>query len=737
MDRTHPVLEKAGLLEDLAHLLAAIRPETRHRTVLDLLVFVRNGLCIGIRERSDPWGALERILKLPKSDLDDPMTRVHAWVLREFQSARLVKSIRALCADHATIAAEYEECSLFANADDVHTLCGLLDQLTHELHMLAGPITDGCAAMALVYAKNNVLLRAGDTSAEDINGYLWLYIDRRSESTAQVPRMVLVWTPNGHFKRFMEGNPANKITKALPPGWDAAYDPVTGCVYFIDHASRKTTWQDPRLDMAEVPDDDETVLPRTTPTCACKSSPTSSTASTMFSCSIVVELLQEDPARVTVHSRADDCGGIEIFCEAWSVDGGFAARSLVLEIATSGFEALVAAISSCSGVVIDGGAANGESINTSLIEEVDAEVSMTSACEVPCPNGKLRRRFSHISAPPTRRESVDTISLDLSLARSYQPLSRAQWAELFDADGRLGDWAGFAKLVFFRGLSAETRKEGWKFLLGYYAPDSTAAEREIQQNQRREEYQALKRRWMRVSVADGAGLRALARDVIKDAARTDRDTTFYADVENVRLLVNILVTHCVRGGEENAYAQGLSDLLSLLLAVLHDEGDAYWCLDLLLARLPDRFSEENESLHHELQTCRDLLSVLCPKAHAILLERDGLPLLFAYRWLLLDFKREFPLSAVAALWETAWARHRTQHFNCFVVCAMTEAICSTLPSTCSQLDQLLVHFDQATRKLDADAVLSNARGLVYALCNEDPANLPAALSGVVEPFNPS
>ena len=33
----------------------------------------------------------------------------------------------------------------------------------------------------------------------------------------------------------------------LPPGWDEAYDPVTGCKYFIDHRSQRTTWTDPRL----------------------------------------------------------------------------------------------------------------------------------------------------------------------------------------------------------------------------------------------------------------------------------------------------------------------------------------------------------------------------------------------------------------------------------------------------------------------------------------------------------
>jgi len=40
--------------------------------------------------------------------------------------------------------------------------------------------------------------------------------------------------------------PNPEILGSLPPGWDCAVDPK-GRTYFIDHNSRSTTYEDPRL----------------------------------------------------------------------------------------------------------------------------------------------------------------------------------------------------------------------------------------------------------------------------------------------------------------------------------------------------------------------------------------------------------------------------------------------------------------------------------------------------------
>jgi hypothetical protein len=222
-------------------------------------------------------------------------------------------------------------------------------------------------------------------------------------------------------------------------------------------------------------------------------------------------------------------------------------------------------------------------------------VSVTSLCEVPGPTGRIRRRFGHISA--SRQLSRRQSAVALANVRLHA-IGQEQYAAFFDDAGHISDWDDFCKVIFYRGLSSDVRCEvcidkksshnaewqAWKFLLEYYPRDATASERAEIIRARRCEYTTLRRQWMHTSVTDGAPLRVLAKNVIKvpmiycpapyvcqDAARTDRDTAFFSDAASVRVLTDILITHCLRNAQGDTYAQGLSDLVSLLLAVLKDE----------------------------------------------------------------------------------------------------------------------------------------------------------------------
>lgn len=38
----------------------------------------------------------------------------------------------------------------------------------------------------------------------------------------------------------------------LPPGWERRIDQNTGWPYFVDHNTKQTTWQDPRISTVSV-----------------------------------------------------------------------------------------------------------------------------------------------------------------------------------------------------------------------------------------------------------------------------------------------------------------------------------------------------------------------------------------------------------------------------------------------------------------------------------------------------
>ena len=69
-----------------------------------------------------------------------------------------------------------------------------------------------------------------------------------------------------------------------------------------------------------------------------------------------------------------------------------------------------------------------------------------------------------------------------------------------------------------------------------------------------------------------------------------------------------------------------------------------------------------------------------------LVEQQGGELLFAHRWLLLCFKREFPDRCVLRIWEACWAasmaarlaQQLTPHFHLFVALTIVALYCQVL-----------------------------------------------------------
>ncbi|KAK9861395.1 hypothetical protein WJX84_006666 [Apatococcus fuscideae] len=63
-------------------------------------------------------------------------------------------------------------------------------------------------------------------------------------------------------------------------------------------------------------------------------------------------------------------------------------------------------------------------------------------------------------------------------------------------------------------------------------------------------------------------------------------------------------------------------------------------------------------------------TLLDPPLHAHLASVDALNFFFAYRWLLIHFKREFAFDEVLRLWEALWAGQAGPHFHIYVCAAV-------------------------------------------------------------------
>ena len=121
--------------------------------------------------------------------------------------------------------------------------------------------------------------------------------------------------------------------------------------------------------------------------------------------------------------------------------------------------------------------------------------------------------------------------------------------------------------------------------------------------------------------------------------------------------------------------------------------------------------DEGAGMHEQLDKLRSLLHLLYPTFYDYLCQCDIVNLFFAYRWLLLDFKREFAFTEVLQLWETIWSRHRTHSISLFIALAVIDVYGLPLVERKLSSDQVLEFFNSLANHMDVSAVLRTMRAV--------------------------
>ncbi|KAI9145293.1 rab-GTPase-TBC domain-containing protein [Paraphysoderma sedebokerense] len=129
---------------------------------------------------------------------------------------------------------------------------------------------------------------------------------------------------------------------------------------------------------------------------------------------------------------------------------------------------------------------------------------------------------------------------------------------------------------------------------------------------------------------------------------------------NLIKLRDVLMTYTVyqdeRGFKDLGYVQGMSDLCSPILVVMEgDEVAAFWCFVGFMEKMHPNFHHNQQQMHHHLSTLRSLIQFLDPQLYRHFLKTDSTHMFFAFRWLLVLFKREFKFDDICGLWECIWS----------------------------------------------------------------------------------
>ncbi|XP_051133377.1 uncharacterized protein LOC127253019 isoform X3 [Andrographis paniculata] len=161
--------------------------------------------------------------------------------------------------------------------------------------------------------------------------------------------------------------------------------------------------------------------------------------------------------------------------------------------------------------------------------------------------------------------------------------------------------------------------------------------------------------------------------------RTDSHLEFYEDTKNLARMSDILAVYAwVDPG--TGYCQGMSDLLSPFVVLFDDNADAFWCFEMLLRRMRENFKMEGptgvmkqlQALWHILElTDREMFS------HLSLIGAESLH--FAFRMLLVLFRRELTFSEALCMWEMIWAADFDASLTCLLAENCPEVLAIQLP----------------------------------------------------------
>ncbi|KAI3675582.1 hypothetical protein L1987_85172 [Smallanthus sonchifolius] len=295
--------------------------------------------------------------------------------------------------------------------------------------------------------------------------------------------------------------------------------------------------------------------------------------------------------------------------------------------------------------------------------------------------------------------------------KAGKTLSVKRWRAAFNLEGYL-DIGKCLNRIYSGGIHPSIRGEVWEFLLGCYDPKSTFDEREKIRQRRRDQYAELKESCSRMFPVVGSGKfittrvitvngdpiqdpvvlletnpenlplpqsqenvghipdtmdsREHDKEIIQwkralhqiglDVVRTDRSLTFYEKQENLAKLWDVLAVYAWHD-KDVGYGQGMSDVCSPMIMLLEHEADAFWCFERLMHRLRGNFRCTGNSVGVEAQL--DILAnvnqVVNPKLHQHFEHLGGGGYLFAFRMLMVSFRREFSFGDSLYLWEMMWA----------------------------------------------------------------------------------
>ncbi|KAF4362454.1 hypothetical protein G4B88_016037 [Cannabis sativa] len=160
---------------------------------------------------------------------------------------------------------------------------------------------------------------------------------------------------------------------------------------------------------------------------------------------------------------------------------------------------------------------------------------------------------------------------------------------------------------------------------------------------------------------------------------------------------------------------GMSDLLSPFIVLFEDDADAFWCFEMLLRRVRENFLMEGPTgVMKQLESLWHILELTDREIFAHLSHIGAESLHFAFRMLLVLFRRELSFNDALCMWEMMWAAD------------FDESMVNDLEE--SRLEALMVQLPRDSEAEMRDETEENGSGTTKGCLESNHGNVNCSLS---------
>ncbi|KAK4752241.1 hypothetical protein SAY87_021039 [Trapa incisa] len=119
-------------------------------------------------------------------------------------------------------------------------------------------------------------------------------------------------------------------------------------------------------------------------------------------------------------------------------------------------------------------------------------------------------------------------------------------------------------------------------------------------------------------------------------------------------LVSILEAYALYD-PEIGYCQGMSDLLSPIVAVIEDDSEAFWCFVCFMKKARHNFRLDEVGIRRQLNIVSKIIRCKDSHLYSHLEKLKAEDCFFVYRMVMVLFRRELSFDQTLCLWEVIWA----------------------------------------------------------------------------------